>query len=91
VHATALQLVDEQVPYPTGELLGTWWSIIAGRQRRENPLDDLHAVYCSSFVRYSHAKAGRDFMGGAVGVSNTTPEDVAQAGTKAGTMVMYPG
>jgi hypothetical protein len=91
VLATALQLVDEQVLYPIGELLGTWWSIIAGRQWQENPLDDPHAMYCSSFVRYCHAKAGRDFMGGAVSVSNTTPEDVAQAGIKAGAMVMYPG
>jgi uncharacterized protein YfaT (DUF1175 family) len=91
VLATALQLVDEQVLYPIGELLGTWLSIIAGRQWRENPLDDPHATYCSSFVRYCHANAGRDFMGGAISISNTTPEDIAQAGVKAGAMVVYAG
>jgi hypothetical protein len=91
VLATALQLVDEQVLYPIGELLGTWLSIIAGRQWQENPLDDPHAMYCSSFVRYCYQQAGKDFMGGAVSVSNTTPEDVAQAGVKTGAMVVYPG
>lgn len=89
VLATALQLVDEQVLYPIGGLLGTWWSIIAGRQWQENPLDDPHAMYCSSFVRYCYREAGKDFVGGAVSVSNTTPEDVAQAGTMAGAMVEY--
>jgi len=91
VLATALQLVDEQVLYPIGELLGTWWSIIAGRQWQENPLNDPHAMYCSSFVRNCYTKAGRDFMGKAISVSNTTPEDVAQAGMKAGAMVVYSG
>jgi hypothetical protein len=91
VLATALQLVDEQVLYPIGELLGTWWSIIAGRQWQDNPLNDSHAMYCSSFVRHCYTKAGRDFMRGAVSVSNTTPEDVAQAGVQAGTMLLFPG
>jgi hypothetical protein len=91
VLATALQLVDEQVLYPIGELLGTWWSIIAGRQWQANPLDDPHAMYCSSFVRYCYRMASRDFIGGAVNVSNTTPEDIAQGGIKAGGMVVYVG
>jgi hypothetical protein len=91
VLATALQLVDEQVLYPIGELLGTWWSIITSRQWQENPLNDPHAMYCSSFVRYCYREAGRDFVAGGVSVSNTTPEDVAQSGIKAGAMVKYQG
>jgi len=91
VLAMALQLVDEQVLYPIGELLGTWWSIIAGRQWQENPLNDPHAMYCSSFVRYCYQAPGRDFVTAAVSISNTTPEDVAQAGIKAGAMLAYQG
>ena len=91
VLATALQLVDVQVLYPIQELLGTWWSIIAGRQWQANPLDDPHAMYCSSFVRYCYQEVGADFMGGsAVHVSNTTPEDLAQAGQRGSMTVFEP-
>ena len=87
--ATALQLVDEQVLYPIHELLGTWWAIITKRQWVPNPLDDPHAMYCSAFVRYCYREAERDFIGSGVSVSNTTPEDIAQAGIKAGTIKIY--
>jgi hypothetical protein len=78
--ATALQLADEQLMYPIQELLGTWWTIVTHEQWMPNPLNDPHAMYCSSFVRYCYAKAGRDFLGADISVSNTTPEDVAKAG-----------
>jgi hypothetical protein len=87
--ATALQLVDEQVLYPIHELLGTWWAIIAKRQWLPNPLDDPHAMYCSAFVRYCYGEAGRDFLGSEVSVSNTTPDDIARAGIKAGAIKVY--
>jgi hypothetical protein len=89
VLATALQLVDEQVLYPIQELLGTWWAIITRRQWKENPLDDPHAMYCSSFVRFCYKKAGHDFLSEGITVSNTTPEDIAQAGIKASAMKIY--
>jgi hypothetical protein len=87
--ATALQLVDEQVLYPIHELLGTWWSIIVKKQWLSNPLDDPHAMYCSAFVRFCYKKEGRDFLGKKISVSNTTPEDIAQAGLKAGAIRIY--
>lgn len=87
--ATALQLVDEQVLYPIQELLGTWWAIIMKKQWMPNPLDDPHAMYCSSFVRYCYKEAGRDFLGQEISVSNTTPEDIAWAGIEAGAIVIY--
>lgn len=87
--AVALQLVDEQVLYPVQELLGTWWAIITGKQWQPNPLNDPHAMYCSAFVRYCYANAGKDFIGAEISVSNTTPEDIAQAGLK-GTMKIFP-
>jgi len=87
VLGTALQLVDEQVLYPIQELLGTWWAIIIKSQWRDNPLDDRHAMYCSSFVRYCYKEAGRDFLDDSVSVSNTTPEDIAKAGSDK--MVIY--
>ena len=87
--ATALQLVDEQVLYPIHELLGTWWAIITKRQWVPNPLDDPHAMYCSAFVRYCYKEAGRDFLGSEISVSNTTPEDIAKAGIKAGAIKIY--
>jgi hypothetical protein len=86
VLATALQLVDEQVLYPIHELLGTWWAIITKKEWLENPVDDPHAMYCSAFVGYCYKEAGVDFLGPQVSVSNTTPEHVAQAGIKAGTI-----
>jgi len=87
--ATALQLVDEQVLYPIHELLGTWWAIITKKQWLKNPLDDPHAMYCSAFVRYCYREAGRDFIGSGVSVSNTTPEDIAQAGIKEGAIKIH--
>jgi len=87
--ATALQLVDEQVLYPIHELLGTWWAIITKKQWLKNPLDDPHAMYCSAFVRYCYKEVGKDFIGPEVSVSNTTPEDVAQAGIKTGAIKIY--
>jgi len=87
--ATALQLVDEQVLYPIHELLGTWWAIITKKQWVPNPLDDPHAMYCSAFTRYCYKEAGRDFIGPEISVSNTTPEDIAQAGNKAGAIEFF--
>lgn len=87
--ATALQLVDEQVLYPIHELLGTWWAIITKKQWLENPVDDPHAMYCSAFVRHCYKEAGKDFIGPEISVSNTTPEDICQAGIKAGAIKIY--
>jgi len=87
--ATALQLVDEQVLYPIHELLGTWWAIVMKKQWQANPVDDPHAMYCSSFVRHCYKEAGRDFLGPEVSVSNTTPEEIAQAGIKASAIKMF--
>jgi hypothetical protein len=87
--ATALQLVDQQILYPIQELLGTWWSIIIKKQWLSNPLDDPHAMFCSSFVRYCYKDAGRDFLDNTISVSNTTPEDVARAGIAAGGVTIY--
>jgi hypothetical protein len=87
--ATALQLVDEQVLYPIQELLGTWWAIITKRQWLPNPLDDIHAMYCSTFVRHCYEKAGKDFLGPEVSLSNTTPEDIARAGIETGAIEIY--
>jgi hypothetical protein len=89
VLSIALQLVDEQVLYPIQELLGTWWAIITKKEWCENPVDDPHAMYCSSFVRYCYNKAGVDFLGSGVSISNTTPEHIAQAGIKAGKLIQY--
>lgn len=87
--ATSLQLVDEQVLYPIQELLGTWWAIIIKKQWLPNPLDDPHAMYCSSFVRYCYKEAERDFLDNTISVSNTAPEDIARAGINAGAIEIY--
>lgn len=89
VLATALQLIDEQILYPIQELLGTWVAIITKKQWLPNPLDNPHAMYCSAFVRYCCKEAGKDFLGTDVTLSNTTPEDIAQAGMKAGGIEIY--
>lgn len=89
VIATALQLVGEQVLYPIQELIGTWFAIIINRQWLPNPLDNPNALYCSAFVRHCYREAGRDFLSDGVHISNTTPEDIAQAGLKAGAMTIY--
>jgi hypothetical protein len=87
--ATALQLIDEQIFYPIQELLGTWLAIITKKQWLPNPLDDPHDMYCSTFVRHCYQEARKDFLGNDVSLSNTTPEDIAQAGTKAGKIEIY--
>jgi hypothetical protein len=88
--ASALQLVDEQVRYSISGLIGTWWAIIAGKQWLPNPLDDpRHAMYCSAFVRQCYRDAARDFMGNDKDVSNTTPEDIAQAGILANAIRLF--
>jgi hypothetical protein len=46
-------------------------------------------MYCSAFVRHCYRKGGKDFLGNEISVSNTTPEDIAQAGIKAGTIRIY--
>ena len=89
VLATALQLVDEQTLYPVQELLGTWLAIITKKQWLPNTLDEPHAMYCSSFVRYCYKETGRDFLGSEISISNTTPEDIAQAGIKSGRIEIY--
>ena len=89
VLATALQLVDEQALYPILELLGTWGAIVMKKQWLPNPLDNPHALYCSAFVRYCYREAGRDMLSDEVHVSNTTPEDIAQAGFKVGLITVY--
>jgi hypothetical protein len=87
--ATSLQLVDEQVAYPIHELFGTWWAIIMKKQWLPNPVDDPHAMFCSAFTRHCYKEAGRDFIGPEISVSNTTPEDIAQAGIKAGSLKIH--
>lgn len=89
VLASALQLVDEQVLYPIQELLGTWLAIVTNRQWQENPLNDPHAMYCSAFVRYCYKDAAKDFLGGDISVSNTTPEDIGRAGAQSGSIAVY--
>ena len=89
VLAAALQLVDEQALYPIQELLGTWWAIIIKKEWQENPVNNPHAMYCSSFVRHCYKEAARDFLGTEVSISNTTPEHIAQAGIKAGKIQIY--
>ena len=83
VFATALQLADEHVTYPLQELIGTWLAIIRKRQALENPFDDPHAMYCSSFIRHCYRAAGRDFLSDKISESNTTPEHIAAAGARA--------
>jgi hypothetical protein len=89
VLSTALQLVDEQVLYPIHELLGTWWAIITNRMWLPNPVDDSHAMYCSSFVRYCYNEAEADFLDRRVSISNTTPEHIAQAAIEVGKLIRY--
>lgn len=88
VLATGLQLVDEQVLYPIQELLGTWWAIVMKKEWQENPVNDPHAMYCSSFVRHCYKEVGKDFLGAEVNISNTTPEHIAQAGIKTGAITI---
>jgi hypothetical protein len=88
VLATALELVEEQFQYPIAELVGTWLAIAAKRRWLPNPLEDPHALYCSAFVRHCYREAGRDFVKSFIAPTNTTPEDVAQAGIRAGALTM---
>jgi len=89
VLATALQLVDEQVKYTVAELIGTWLAIITLQLWKPNPFDAPHAMYCSSYARYCYRKAGRDFMGSSVSISNTAPEHIAQAAIAAGCLTVF--
>ena len=88
VLATALELVEEQFQYPIAELVGTWLAIAARRKWLPNPLENPHALYCSAFVRHCFREANRDFIKSFIALSNTTPEDVALAGTSAGALTM---
>jgi hypothetical protein len=88
--ATALQLVDEQILYPIQGLLGTWWAIVMKKQWLPNPLNSPHSMYCSAFVRYCYQQAGKDFIGNEIDVSNTAPENIAQAGMGTGAIKIYP-
>jgi hypothetical protein len=40
-------------------------------------------------MRYCYKEGGKDFIGAGISVSNTTPEDIAQAGIKAGAMEIF--
>jgi hypothetical protein len=64
-------------------------AITTKKQWLPNPLDNPHAMYCSSFVRYCYKEVGKDFLDTDVSLSNTTPEDIAQAGIKAGALETY--
>ena len=79
VLSEALRLVHEQILYPVGELLGTWLQILVGKEWIRNPLDDEHAMYCSSFVRYCYQKAESDILGEEVHITNTSPENLWQS------------
>jgi hypothetical protein len=46
-------------------------------------------MYCSAFVRHCYKEAGKDFLGLEISVSNTTPEDIAQVGIKAGAIEIF--
>jgi hypothetical protein len=59
------------------------------KQWLPNPLDNPHALYCSAFVRYVYRETGRDMLSDEVHVSNTTPENIAQAGFRAGSITVY--
>ncbi len=54
-----------------------------------NPVDDPHAMHCSAFARYCYEEAGADFLGRKASILNTTPEHIAQAGTKVGKLIRY--
>jgi hypothetical protein len=84
--AIALQLVTEQLHYPMAELVGTWLATLRHQQWLTNPLFDPHALYCSAFVRHCYREAGRDFVKKVITVSNTTPEDIAQAADAKGAL-----
>jgi len=89
VLATALQLVDEQVLYSIKDLIGTWLAVTTLKQWLPNPLHDEHAMYCSAFVRWCYQQSEVDFIDNAIDVFNTTPEDVAQAGTTKKAIKIY--
>ncbi len=82
VLSEALRLVQEQILYPIGELLGTWFQILVKKMWLPNPLDDEHAMYCSSYVRYCYQKAGADILNEDVHITNTSPEHIWQSPVK---------
>jgi hypothetical protein len=57
--------------------------------RSDTEFFDPYAMYCSAFVRYCYKEAGRDLLGPEISVSNTTSEDIAQAGIKAGKIEIF--
>jgi|Deesub1362B_J571_1020462.scaffolds.fasta_scaffold00243_7 hypothetical protein len=79
VLSEALRLVQEQIHYPIGELIGTWFQILINKVWLPNPLDDEHAMYCSSYVRYCYQKAGIDILDENVHLTNTAPEHLWQS------------
>lgn len=87
--ATALQSIIDQEFYPIQKLLSAWLRIITEKQWLPDPVDDPHAMHCSAFVRYCYKEGKRDFIGPGVSVSNTTPEDIAQAGIKEGQITIF--
>jgi hypothetical protein len=46
-------------------------------------------MYCSSFGRFCYKEAGSDFIGSNISISNTTPEDIAQAAIKDGVIKLF--
>lgn len=84
---TAQKLIKNTVQYPIQEFFGTWWAIVMGGLRDENIFDDPSEMFCSAFVRYCYREAGKDFFGSEISVSNTAPENIAQAG--AGRIKIY--
>lgn len=89
VLATALQLVEEQIFYPVQELIGYWLAIVMDKRWVTNPLNDPHAMYCSSFVRYCYREAGKDFLDNGISLSDTTPEDIVRAGKLKGKVFYF--
>ena len=87
--ATALQLVDDQMAYPIEGLLGYWLDIVLHKLWKQNPLESIHAMVCSQYVRYCYSMSGEDFMGSDIAISNTAPEHIYQAGQKIGHVVEW--
>jgi hypothetical protein len=71
------------------QLAGTWLSIVREQRWIPNPVDDGVSMYCSAFVRHCYRAAGADFLGADISVTNTTPEDIGQAGLLRGHLTTY--
>ncbi len=57
-----------------GELFGTLWASLTRRLDKKNIFDDKYAVQCATFVRMCYRDIGRDPLGAAVDLTNTSPE-----------------